>query len=326
MAKRAKKRTKKHKKAKPKISLKYVIIGIVVVLVLLIVAVKLALPKNVIAKVNGEKIHLSELEFKYGLVPEDLRAALSPGDFLDALIDETILLQKAKTQDITATKEEVDVFISATIVQSGIPEDIFYEQAEARGVSKEALLKAFESRYIINKFFDATLEIEVSEDELKAFYDQNKDQLISPERVNARHILVNTKEEADQVRNQLLEGADFETLAKEKSIEPAAAQTGGNLGWFNRGQMVASFEYAAFSLRVGKISQPIQTQFGWHIIEVLDKKNEASMGLDEIKEDIRNILSVNKKEQAIQDYLSKLKDAAEIEKISAEELTALLQQ
>lgn len=90
--------------------------------------------------------------------------------------------------------------------------------------------------------------------------------------VNASHILVPTEKQAIEIRSQLLRGASFEELAKKYSKCPSGASNGGNLGFFGRGMMVPEFEQAAFALKVGEISQPVKTQFGYHIIKVIDKK------------------------------------------------------
>ena len=89
--------------------------------------------------------------------------------------------------------------------------------------------------------------------------------------INASHILVSTKEEADEIYQELLDGYNFEAIAKSKSKCPSGKK-GGNLGWFNRGQMVREFEKAAFSLKKGAVSKPVKTEFGWHIIKLIDTK------------------------------------------------------
>ncbi len=92
-----------------------------------------------------------------------------------------------------------------------------------------------------------------------------------PTRVNAKHILVKTEEQAKEILNQINQGKSFEDLAREKSLCPSGKK-GGNLGWFSHGQMVREFQKAAFSLKKGEISQPVKTQFGWHIIKCVDTK------------------------------------------------------
>jgi len=118
---------------------------------------------------------------------------------------------------------------------------------------------------------------------LREFYDDNIEKFEMGETVNASHILVKTEEEAKEVRKELLDGADFSDLAKEKSIDPSAQVNYGNLGFFPKGAMVPEFEKVAFSLQEGKISQPVKSAFGWHIIKVQDRSDARTMPFEDIK-------------------------------------------
>jgi len=329
MARKKTKRTnkpteKKGKEKKKKIEPKKIIAGIIVLVVIILIITKLTPEKDTpIAEVNGEKIYVSEFQKKYNVLPEE---SITPEEFLDVLVDESLLLQQVKALNIIVSKTEVDLLMESTITQSGISKDIFFERAAERGLTKEDLREAFETRLLIKRLFDQVLVIEINESELVEFFEANKDQLISPERVNARHILVSTKEEADEIRAQLIEGADFENVVKEKSLDTGSAEQGGKLGWFTRGQMVPPFEHVAFSLRTGAISPPVKTEFGWHIIEILGKKSETALKFEEVKEDLAQLMYLNKREAAAQEYLNTLRTNGSIEKISSEELTTLLQQ
>jgi len=303
MARKKKTRAKKSSKPK-KVDSKKIILGALVLIVLLVVIVKFAIEKDtVIAKVNGEKIYLSEFKFLYDLQP--VKSPELAEQTLDYLIQVALLGKAAKEKRITVSKDELTEF-----------ESQYQDVVGQRDL--EQLAK-------IRKLLDSDVTVEVTEEEAKTFLEENKEELKLPEMVNARHILVETKEEAEEVKNQLENGADFEQLAKEKSIEPAAQSTGGNLGWFPRGQMVAPFEYAAFSLRVGKISQPVKTDFGWHIIEVSEKQTAQYPVYEDTKDKIITYLESQKREEAFQTYLSEILENAEIEKKNAEEIIALLQ-
>ena len=132
--------------------------------------------------------------------------------------------------------------------------------------------------------------------------------------VHARHILVKTKEEATAIIKQLDGGAKFEDIAKEKSSDGSAAQ-GGDLGWFGPGQMVPEFEKAAFALEVGAYTkEPVQTQFGWHVIKVEDKRAQQPPAFEQVKDQIRSALLRDK-------YFALVKsarDAAKVEISDAE--------
>ena len=130
--------------------------------------------------------------------------------------------------------------------------------------------------------------------------------------IHARHILVDTEDEAKEIQERLKKGEDFATVAKEKSKDPNAE--GGDLGFFARGQMLKPFEDAAFALEVGKISDPVQTQFGWHIIKVEEKRDRPLPTFDQVKEAIIAQLMQQKAQEAV----TGLHDAAKIEVVDPE--------
>jgi peptidyl-prolyl cis-trans isomerase C len=127
------------------------------------------------------------------------------------------------------------------------------------------------------------------------------------EEIHARHILVATEAEAKEVQERLKKGEDFATVAKEKSKDPSAE--GGDLGFFGRGQMLKPFEDAAFQLKEGEISNPVQTQFGWHIIKIEEKRTRPLPTFDQVKDTIVSQLTQQKAKQTLKD----LNDAAKID-------------
>ena len=125
----------------------------------------------------------------------------------------------------------------------------------------------------------------VTDAEVRARYDQEIANTPPVNEVHARHILVKTKEEAEAIIKQLDGGADFEKLANEQTSDPSGKSSGGDLGWFGPGQMVPEFDKAAFALEVGKYTkEPVQTQFGWHVIKVEDKRAKQPPAFDEVKD------------------------------------------
>ena len=127
--------------------------------------------------------------------------------------------------------------------------------------------------------------------------------------VHARHILVATEGEAKDIEAQLKNGADFATLAKEKSKDPGAAE-GGDLGYFTKEQMVPEFAEAAFKLDKGQISDPVKTQFGWHVIQVLDKRTKPTPTYDQVKTQLQNYVA----RRAQADLVDNLRKSATIER------------
>jgi peptidyl-prolyl cis-trans isomerase C len=159
-----------------------------------------------------------------------------------------------------------------------------------------------------------TADVTVSDADVKNEYDKNKDQYSEQEQVKARHILVATEDEAKAIITQLKGGAKFIDLAKEKSTEPGAKDSGGDLGYFTKGQMDPAFEKAAFEQKPGTFSEkPVKSQFGYHVILVEDHKAQVQKTFDQVKEDIKKNLPQAKKDEKFKQYLDDLKKNSKIE-------------
>ena len=130
----------------------------------------------------------------------------------------------------------------------------------------------------------------LSDEAERKVYDEAVKQVKNEEEVHARHILVPTEDEAKAILAQLKGGADFATLAKEKSKDPGAAE-GGDLGYFTKEQMVPEFSEVAFKLGKGQLSDPVKTQFGWHIIKVEDKRTRPTPTFEQVKPQIENYVA-----------------------------------
>ncbi len=170
-----------------------------------------------------------------------------------------------------------------------------------------------------NEFVDALLARAVTEDAVAQIYDSEYADAEPSDEYNASHILVETEEEAQVIVDQLGSGADFATLAKEKSTGPSGPG-GGGLGWFGKGAMVPDFEAAVIALQAGEVSAPVQTQFGWHVIKLNDKRNKTIPTLDEVRLEIENRI----RESVIELRLAELTKAAKIDRSGAEALDASL--
>jgi parvulin-like peptidyl-prolyl isomerase len=159
-------------------------------------------------------------------------------------------------------------------------------------------------------------KVTVSSSDLKKYYDENKAEFKEPESVRARHILVKTKEEAETLLKDLkLKGQELEDkfieLAKEKSVGPSGPK-GGDLGYFAKGQMVPEFNDKVFSMKVGTVSEPVKTQFGYHLIYLEDKKAAQNLSFDEVKSFIEQRLKLEKFKVAIVETMKKLQEKANI--------------
>ncbi|UOA30283.1 putative parvulin-type peptidyl-prolyl cis-trans isomerase [Sulfitobacter sp. DSM 110093] len=154
---------------------------------------------------------------------------------------------------------------------------------------------------------------DVSDEELQAAYDAQYKDAEPEQEFNASHILVETKEEADAIKEELDGGADFAEVAKEKSTGPSGPG-GGSLGWFGPGMMVPAFEEAVAGMEAGSVSDPVETQFGWHVI----KLNETRTGEAPALEDVREELETQVRQTKVQEAIESLTEAAEVDRSAAE--------
>jgi len=233
-------------------------------------------------------------------------------NILEQLIDYELIYQQAQKEKVKISNDEINLEIDKIKDGFSSPEE-FDEALKANNITLVRLEEDIKRQLMINSILEETRnQISVSDEELLEYYNENKESFLEPEQVHARHILVETEEEANNLLLQLKEGlTDFAELAKEKSIGPSAP-SGGDLGFFATGQMVKEFEDAAFSLEPGEISGVVQTQFGYHIIKCEEKKEEYSPTFEEAKERISNILISQRENEAITALISKLKEEANI--------------
>jgi peptidyl-prolyl cis-trans isomerase C len=207
-------------------------------------------------------------------------------------------LELAQRQQILETLIEENLMVLAAL-ELGLDQDPDYI-SQVQGAERNVLLEELYNREIRQKSAP-------SEKEMQAYYDK-----LSWE-IKARHILVETEEEAQEVITQLSEGADFEDLAKNKSTDTRSQQQGGDLGYFTWGKMVSPFQDTAFAMEPGSISKPVETRFGWHVIKVEDRRKAELKSYEEEKDRIQRQLSGEKSKVLTEEYLSNLKDNADIE-------------
>jgi len=167
---------------------------------------------------------------------------------------------------------------------------------EQQGYTVAALRDDVQAQLVSEKIYeDITKSVKVSDADLQKYYDENKDQYSVAESRDVRHILVKTKAEADELHSQLEGGADFAKLAKENSLDPGSKDQGGKLT-ISRGQTVAPFDKAAFSLRTNELSQPVKTEFGYHLIQPLAAVKAGSVTpFSEVKAQIKTQLLEERK-------------------------------
>ncbi len=267
-----------------------------------------AIGSDIVAIVDKEKITKEQLEKEYNGLSPDFRNVFTKETLLRQLIADKLILGEAKNENIEVSDEEFSQILDQAVL--GLPQGITLEQlAENQGFSLDEFKVKIMEQLIVKRYLDKNVVVKnVDLDEANAFFDANKEKLKKPEMVNASHILVKTKPEADEIVTQLKDGASFEELAKEKSLDPGTKINGGNLGYFGRGQMVKEFENTAFNLNVGDVSAPVQTEFGFHVIKVYDRKPETEANFDDLKGQIIKYLQDQENQRAIQSHVNKLVD------------------
>lgn len=234
---------------------------------------------KVVARVGGEEISRDEL---YKLLEEQYGQQV-----LSYLISEKIIELELKKQNIVVSEEEIQKELQEIVEQYG-GQGQFDAALASYGYTIDNFKKDIESNLKVEKLLEP--EIEITEEEMKAYFETNKQAFNVEEQVKASHILVDSEEKAKEVENKLLAGEDFAELAKEYSKDTSNSENGGELGFFSRGEMVPEFENAAFALEIGKISEPIKTEFGYHIIKVEEKKAAKEANYEESKAKIKENL------------------------------------
>lgn len=183
-----------------------------------------------------------------------------------------------------------------------IDNQLFAEAAEseklAQGPEFETRLNYLKRRALREIYFEKIIKGGVTDADARKIYDEQVKLLKPEEEIQARHILVETEDKAKELKEKISGGGDFTALAKENSKDPGSKDDGGNLGYFGKGQMVPPFEEAAFKLAKGEVSDPVKTQFGWHLIKVEDRRTRQPPAFDIVKDRIVQSLLLQKAQQS----------------------------
>lgn len=227
-----------------------------------------------VAIVNGHEIKVSEVQMAtddiIGQLP-DLPPKLRYPFVVEYLVERHLLAQLAVKEGVADTED--------------------YKKR----------LALYQAKALRDAYFFQKIRPQVTEEQIKAAYDQEAAKVTQTERIRARHILVGTEKEAKDIIARLGKGEKFEDLAKQYSLD-GSKDYGGDLGYFTAPEMVPEFSKAAFALKVGEVSQPVHTDFGWHVIKLEDRKLGAAQPYDQVKGAIRNVL-LRKKVQEVMDSI-----------------------
>jgi len=241
--------------------------------------------QQVLAKVNSQTITPGDFKERVDKLPDVYKSAVKghEDEFLDDLIVENLLLQRANNKGLSSDKEVIKLLTDA------------------------------KNKIMIARLIDLELadRVRVDDKEIADYYAQHKAEFQEPKRYRASHIMVKTEDEAKDILEKLKNGADFAALAKEKSID-SSKDKGGDVGYFSKGDLISEFETAAMKLDKGQISGVVKSPLGYHIIKLTDVREERTKGLNEVRDKIKQELTNEKKKEAFDEFIKELKSKANI--------------
>ncbi len=289
-----------------------------------------------VAIVEGDKISRADLQETFsmalaasGISPDDLtpdQRMSGYREILDELITDRLVSRKASAVEIPDT--EIDAEIER--VKGQFPnEEVFQAEMARAGETESSFRTMIKTMMQQQQWMDSQIgeQITVPEAEVQKFYEENKEEFEHPELVRASHILIMVPEDAsDEVEAEKKKAAEaalkrvtddkeeFAVVAAEVSEEPGAGERGGDLDFFPQDRMVPEFADAAFAMKPGDISnEPVRTRFGWHVIQVTDRKPAGSMPLDEVKEQVTAFLEGGKRRDAVRGVIENVRSEAKVE-------------
>ncbi len=238
----------------------------------------------IVARLDGRFVHLSEVE----------AAARTSGQLLDR---ETLTVEAAFARDLVASHVEQRLLARAAL-----------EDGLQRDAAVAARLSAARDRILAASFMKARIEATVTNDRVRRLYDSQADVTRLGDEVKARHIVVETELDAMAIVAALEAGGDFAAYARARSLDRATAPLGGEIGWFTREMMTPSLAEAAFGTPVGTLARPFQSDFGWHVLEVIDRRPSRGVAFASVEDNIRRFLTL----RAIDDTLKSLKEDEDV--------------
>ncbi len=305
---------------------------------------------NSIAKINGQSITKTEFESRMAKVKTMMEAQgvdykgaqgeqMLKGvkkQVFDQMTQDILIAQEAKKLGVKV--EDKQITERYDMAKASYPsEKEFKDALQKFGMNDADLREYFQKDLLSQAVFDKlNKDLKITPEEIQKYYDQNKQQFVTPDMVKASHILIKVdksapkadldkaKAKAQSLIDQLGKGADFAKLAKENTEDPGSKDNGGEVGEFSQqDNLVPEFKDAAFKLKVGEYTkEPVQTDFGWHIIKVTGTKAAGQRSYEEVKSYIESQLLNQKKNEKISAYLTELKDKAKITGVKDKDLTA----
>ncbi len=255
-----------------------------------------------IAAVNGQAISRADFDHK-------LESSPAAKQVLNQMVQQSLIDQYARDKKIDISQADIDK--KETETKAKFPPGQFEQILKNQGLTEQDVQQILRQQLVLEKA--VAPQVHVSDADVKAYFDKNHATFDKPEQVRARHILVADLPKANEVLAKLKAGGSWDALAKQYSTDPASKDKGGELGFFGRGQMVPQFQDAAFGAKVGQIVGPIKSPFGYHIIQVEEKKPAQKATLASTQAQIRTQLTQQQEQQQYPIFLQQLRGAAKID-------------
>jgi foldase protein PrsA len=285
--------------------------------------------KEVVASGKGIEVTKDKVDsllkkyLKQSGIPANLPAAQKKqiekqirNQVVDSLVREQVMEIGAKKEGISVSDAEIDKKINEIKKQfpkAGQLEDLLKKQGQTIDDLKSNLKTQLLGERLRSKLTKG--KIKITDKEIQDYYNKNKFQFKDQDKVKAQHILLKTKEKAEEVLAKVKAGEDFAKLAKQFSTDPGSKESGGDLGYFDKNQMVPEFSKVAFSLKVGEISGVVKSQFGYHIIKVQDKKSAKDKSFAEVKSQIKTMIKQQKETEIINKWIEEQKKELGVKKV-----------
>ncbi len=288
---------------------------------------------DVVARVNDTTIYRKSVkEVVQGILamqdkePDPATVGKLADDALDSLIALELLYQESQARNITVSDADVDAEIKRS--QSRFPDaQSFQAELKARGMTEEDLRRDTRKTMAVNRLLEGGVwkDVMVSADQIKRFYESNKEEFNHAAQIRASHILIRVpdgaadaertaaKKRAAALLDQLKGGADFAALARQHSEDPTSSVQGGDLGYLAKGEMDDAFDKQAFALTPGQLSDVVATPYGFHIIKVTERRAAGTAPLAEVEERIRTALLKHERQQRQDDLVGQLRTKAKVE-------------
>ncbi|MGV2620839.1 UNVERIFIED_CONTAM: peptidylprolyl isomerase [Halobacillus marinus] len=275
--------------------------ALVVVALCILLSVNVGAKQEAVATVDGEEISKDDLY--------ELLVSQYGDDALDSLVTSKIVEMEAEKNDIVVDQDKMKEEMETYYDQYGSKDD-FLSALNENGVSLEDFQADLEEYLTLEKLLKD--RVSITDEEKETYFEENKDSFNQPEQVTARHILTETKEEAQTVLDKYNDGEKFADLAEEYSTDEATKDSGGDLGTFGKGEMVDAFDDAAFSMEAGEVSDPVETEYGFHIIEVTDHTDAEEATYEDVKEEVTDALYDSKVNEEYTSWLDEKMEEYEI--------------